>query len=208
MATKVIVKLPDEADYAVRIGSGIIEALGRSGRSVDAALSSSEKTTAMLRDIGIRVLDPNEVEGCDVYIDGADEVNPAFDMIKGGGACLTREKIVSSIAAKFVCIVDHSKLVKVLGTFPLPVEVIPMAARAVSASLAKLGGRPVKREGCITDNGCVIIDVHGLKITTPAKLEDEINGIPGVVTVGLFAHRGADVVLYADAGGEIVTKVR
>ena len=136
-----------------------------------------------------------------MYIDGADEVNDNFEMIKGGGACLTREKILASMAKTFVCIVDKSKLVSTLGKFPLPVEVIPMAREQVARSLRALGGNPVLREGCITDNGCEILDVHGLSITEPKALETQINAIPGVVTVGLFAHRGADVVLYATDEG-------
>ena len=131
----------------------------------------------------------------DVYVDGADEINPSREMIKGGGAALTREKIVAAISNKFVCIVDGSKAVEVLGEFPLPVEVIPMARSYVARQLVKLGGDPVYREGVTTDNGNVILDVHGLRITNAKQLENDVNAIAGVVTVGLFAHRGADVVI-------------
>lgn len=188
------------------VGSGstvvkFIEAIDRFKVKVDAAVSSSNKTTKMLTDIGIRVLDPNECEPYECYIDGADEVNPDFEMIKGGGACLTREKILASMASKFVCIVDKSKLVTTLGKFPLPVEVIPMARAQVARALKAMGGNPVLRQGCITDNGCEILDVHDFMIEDPKSVETAINAIPGVVTVGLFAHRGCEVVLFADDDG-------
>ena len=199
-------------DGILGVGSGstvvkFIEAIDRFKIKVDAAVSSSNKTTQLLQDIGIRVLDPNEVEPYAVYIDGADEVNPAFDMIKGGGACLTREKILASMAEKFICIVDKSKLVPTLGKFPLPVEVIPMGREQVARSLRALGGNPVLRQGCITDNGCEILDVHDFMIEDPLSMEAKINAIPGVVTVGLFAKRGADMVLYATEEG-VSVKVR
>ncbi len=204
-------------DYVPRkgilgVGSGstvvkFIEQLGKSGIHIDGAVSSSVKTTHLLEKIGVEVLDPNDVEGYDVYIDGADEVDPRFNLIKGGGACLTREKILTSMASKFVCIVDKSKLVDTLGAFPLPVEVIPMGREQVIRQLRKVtGGDPVLRKGCITDNGCQIVDVRGLKITDPVALEDAINAIPGVVTVGLFARRGAEVVLYSEEDGVQVRK--
>lgn len=188
------------------VGSGstvvkFIEQLGLTHAPVEATVSSSNKTTSLLEERGFKVLDPNTVEPYEVYIDGADEVDPAFHMIKGGGACLTREKILTSMAKKFVLIVDKSKLVQVLGKFPLPVEVIPMAREQVARTLRTLGGDPVLRKDCITDNGCEILDVHGLTITDPVDLEDKINAIPGVVTVGLFARRGADVILYATEEG-------
>ena len=148
-----------------------------------------------LKALGIEIFDCNDVSYLDVYVDGADEINPSREMIKGGGAALTREKIVAAISNKFVCIVDGSKAVEVLGEFPLPVEVIPMARSYVARQLVKLGGDPVYREGVTTDNGNVILDVHGLRITNAKQLENDVNAIAGVVTVGLFAHRGADVVI-------------
>lgn len=193
-------------DGILGVGSGstvvkFIEAIGKYKIKVDAAVSSSNKTTELLKGIGVRVLDPNECEPYGCYIDGADEVNPEFMMIKGGGACLTREKILASMAEKFVCIVDKSKLVDTLGRFPLPVEVIPMARCQVARTLKVMGANPVLRQGCITDNGCEILDLHDFMIESPITLEDEINAIPGVVTVGLFARRGCDVVLYATEDG-------
>lgn len=194
------------------VGSGstvvkFIEQIGLNHVKVEAAVSSSNKTTSLLEERGIKVLDPNTVAPYDVYIDGADEVDPEFHMIKGGGACLTREKILTSMAKKFVLIVDKSKLVQVLGKFPLPVEVIPMAREQVIRTLRELGGDPVLRQGCITDNGCEIVDVRGLTIDDPVALEDKINSIPGVVTVGLFARRGADVILYATEDGvQVINK--
>ncbi|MGN0916450.1 MAG: ribose-5-phosphate isomerase RpiA [Succinivibrio sp.] len=196
--------IPRNAVLGVGSGSTVmkfIEQIGLNKVPVSAAVSSSNKTTEALKAIGVNVVDPNTVEPYDVYIDGADEVDPQLNMIKGGGACLTREKILTSMAKKFICIVDKSKLVKTLGTFPLPVEVIPMGREQVARSLRKLGGEPVLREGCITDNGCEILDVHGLKITDPLAMEQRINQIPGVVTVGLFAFKGADVVLYSTEEG-------
>ena len=201
--------VPSHGILGVGSGSTVEKFIGQlhlSGIKVDAAVSSSVRTTKLLTDIGIRVLDPNECEPYEVYIDGADEVNESFDMIKGGGACLTREKILTSMASKFICIVDKSKLVTTLGRFPLPVEVIPMGREQVARSLRALGGDPVLRKGCITDNGCEILDVHGLKITDPKSLEAAVNAIPGVVTVGLFASRGADLVLYAEESGVKVKK--
>jgi len=184
----------------IGVGTGstvnhFIDALGSVKDEIKGAVSSSIASTEKLKGLGITVYDCNDVEKLDVYIDGADEINPSRDMIKGGGAALTREKIVAAISEKFVCIVDGTKAVDVLGKFPLPVEVIPMAREQVSRKLAALGGNPVYREGVITDNGNIIIDVHGLQITDPKGLEAELNNIPGVVTNGLFAHRGADVVI-------------
>ena len=204
VAQKALEFIPQNAILGVGSGSTVvkfIKAIQANGIKVQAAVSSSNATTKCLEEIGVKVLDPNTCEPYDVYIDGADEINENFDMIKGGGACLTREKILASMAKTFVCIVDKSKLVETLGKFPLPVEVIPMAREQVARTLRALGGEPKLREGCITDNGCEILDVHGLSITNAAELEDKINGIPGVVTVGLFAHRGADVVLYATDEG-------
>ena len=178
-----------------------IDALAAAKLDVKQAVSSSERSTAKLAEIGIEVLDLNDVEDLPVYIDGADEVDAGFHMIKGGGAALTREKIIAAVAATFVCIADASKRVDVLGSFPLPVEVIPMARRHVAGEMAKLGGRPVWREGVLTDNGNIILDVHGLAITDPVAAESRINQIVGVVTNGLFAARGADVLLLGAVDG-------
>jgi len=178
-----------------------IDALAAAGIAVPAAVSSSERSTRRLLGLGIRVVDLNEVEELPVYIDGADEIDARFCMIKGGGAALTREKIIAAVARRFVCIADASKRVAVLGRFPLPVEVIPLARSHVMRGLAALGGQPKWREGVTTDNGNVIIDVHGLRIDDPAGLEARINQIVGVVTNGLFAARGADVLLLGTPGG-------
>jgi len=178
-----------------------IDALAAAGIAVPAAVSSSERSTRRLLGLGIRVVDLNEVEELPVYIDGADEIDARFCMIKGGGAALTREKIIAAVARRFVCIADASKRVAVLGRFPLPVEVIPLARSHVMRGLAALGGQPKWREGATTDNGNVIIDVHGLRIDDPAGLEARINQIVGVVTNGLFAARGADVLLLGTPGG-------
>jgi ribose 5-phosphate isomerase A len=178
-----------------------IDALAAAKLDVKQAVSSSERSTAQLRAIGIEVLDLNEVDDLPVYIDGADEIDAGFHMIKGGGAALTREKIIAAVAQRFVCIADASKRVDVLGRFPLPVEVIPMARAHVARELAKLGGEPRWREGVVTDNGNVILDVHGLAITDPVATEARINEIVGVVTNGLFAARGADVLLLGEAAG-------
>lgn len=189
-----------EKDSIVGVGTGstvnhFIDALGTIKDDIKGAVSSSEASTEKLKGLGIEVFDCNEVANLDVYVDGADEINAARDMIKGGGAALTREKIVAAISDKFVCIVDGTKAVDVLGEFPLPVEVIPMARSYVAREMVKLGGDPVYREGVVTDNGNVILDVHGMQITNPKEMEDKINAIAGVVTAGLFAHRGADVVI-------------
>jgi len=172
--------------------------------SIEGAVSSSLVSTERLKKLGIPVFDLNEVGSLDVYVDGADEVTPLKHMIKGGGAALTREKIVAAASKTFVCIVDESKGVDVLGGFPLPVEVIPMARSYVARELVKLGGQPVWREGCITDNHGEILDVHNLYIREPIKLEEIINNITGVITVGLFAKRPADVVLIS-RGEEVIT---
>jgi len=188
------------------IGTGstvdlFIDALAAAGLVVTQAVSSSERSTAKLRAIGVEVLDLNSVEDLPVYIDGADEIDAGLSMIKGGGAALTREKIVAAVAQRFVCIADASKQVDVLGRFPLPVEVIPMARAYVARELAKLGGRPVWREGVVTDNGNLILDVHGLAIADPLAMEARINRIVGVVENGLFAARGADVLLLGSNDG-------
>jgi ribose 5-phosphate isomerase A len=178
-----------------------IDELGKIKDRIPGAVASSEATARRLAGHGIRVLDLNDVSELPVYVDGADEIDAGLSMIKGGGGALTREKIVAAVARKFVCIADASKQVAVLGRFPLPVEVIPMARAHVARELAKLGGEPVLRAGFTTDNGNVILDVKGLSITDPKALEARINGIVGVVTNGLFALRGADVALLAGADG-------
>jgi ribose 5-phosphate isomerase A len=168
---------------------------------IKGAVSSSNASTERLRKIGIPVLDLNKTGTLSIYVDGADEANRHLQLIKGGGAALTREKIVAAASRRFVCIVDGSKQVDVLGTFPLPIEVIPMAQSYVGRELVRLGGKPVLREGVTTDNGNVIIDLHGLAIVDPVKLETEINLITGVVCVGLFARRPADVLIVGTPDG-------
>ncbi|QWF71566.1 ribose-5-phosphate isomerase RpiA [Methylomonas paludis] len=171
---------------------------------IEGAVSSSIKTTEHLQKIGIPVLELNQTGDLDVYVDGADEVTPHKKMLKGGGGALTREKIIGSASRKFVCIVDETKAVDVLGKFPLPVEVLPLARSYVARELVKLGGQPVLRENFISDNGCEILDVHNLTILDPVALEQTINNIPGVLTNGLFALRGADIVLIGK-GSEVIT---
>jgi ribose 5-phosphate isomerase A len=195
-----------EDDMMVGVGTGstvnhFIAALAPWKNRIAGAVSSSEASTKRLRDVGIEVRDLNGTDGCDLYVDGADEVTEHLAMIKGGGGALTREKIVAQASRTFVCIADASKLVPVLGRFPLPVEVIPMARSLVARQIVRMGGRPVLREGFVTDNGNVILDVHGLAITDPAALESELNQLPGVVTNGLFARRPADVLLLGSPGG-------
>jgi len=181
--------------------NALIDQLGGWRGRLKGAVSSSEASTARLAALGIPVLDLNDVPDLDLYIDGADEATRQRQLIKGGGAALTREKIVAAAARNFVCIIDDTKLVDTLGRFPLPVEVIPMARSLVARELERLGGRPVWRAGTVTDNGNHILDVHGLRITDPPGLERSINQITGVVTVGLFAARPADVLLVgSDAG--------
>ena len=196
--------LVDGALVGVGTGSTVncfIDALASVKERITGAVSSSERSSERLRAHGIRVLDANEVDALPVYIDGADEIDHAGCMIKGGGAALTREKIVADLAERFVCIADESKLVGRLGRFPLPVEVIPMAARLVARRLRALGGQPVLREGVVTDNGGHLIDVRGLVIDDPAALEREINQWPGVVTVGIFARNRASVCLLGTPQG-------
>jgi ribose 5-phosphate isomerase A len=200
------------ADGVVGVGTGstancFISELGKIKHRIDAAVASSEATAARLKALGIRVVELNAVDALPVYVDGADEVTRHLAMIKGGGGALTREKIVAAVADKFVCIADASKRVEVLGKFPLPVEVIPMARSHVARELVRLGGQPRWREGFVTDNGNVILDVHGLSILNPIELEATINQITGVVTNGLFARRGADVLLLGtERGVETITK--
>ena len=190
----------------VGVGTGstarlFIEALATMKDRIAGAVASSEDTKRRLEGHGIKVFDLNDVTDIPVYIDGADEITPEMHMIKGGGGALTREKIVSAVAQKFVCIADGSKLVDVLGKFPLPVEVIPMARAYVARELTRLGGTPVLREGFVTDNGNLILDVKGLQIVDPEDLETRINQIVGVVTNGLFACRPADVCLLGTSTG-------
>ena len=190
----------------VGVGTGstvncFIDALASMKQDILGAVSSSAASSTRLRAHGIPVLDINAQAGIPVYIDGADEIDHGGCMIKGGGAALTREKIVADTAARFICIADESKLVRTLGNFPLPVEVIPMAAAQIARKLAALGGAPSLRHGVVTDNGCHIIDVRGLHITDPLALEQEINQWPGVVSVGFFARNKASVCLLGTAQG-------
>ncbi len=195
-----------DEDSIIGVGTGstancFIDALAAVKHLFDGAVASSEASAERLKSHGIPVYDLNSVDGMDFYIDGADEINEHLEMIKGGGAALTREKIVAAVAKKFVCVADESKMVGMMGTFPLPVEVVPMARSHVARELVKLGGDPVWREGVITDNGGQILDVHNLKIQSPMQLESDINQITGVITNGLFAQRGADVLLLGTQDG-------
>jgi len=193
-------------DIIVGVGTGstvnhFIDALAGRRERILGAVSSSEASSARLAAHGIAVLDLNGIDELPVYVDGADEIDGGFAMIKGGGGALTREKIVAAVARRFICICDASKRVATLGRYPLPVEVIPMARAHVARELARLGGEPRLREGFVTDNGNLILDVHGLEIRNPVGLEGELNQIVGVVTNGLFARRGADLLLRAADGG-------
>ena len=195
-----------DEDSIVGVGTGstancFIDALAAVKHLFDGAVASSEASAERLKSHGIPVYDLNSVDGMDFYIDGADEINEHLEMIKGGGAALTREKIVAAVAKKFVCVADESKMVGMMGAFPLPVEVVPMARSHVARELVKLGGDPVWREGVVTDNGGQILDVHNLKIQSPIQLESEINQITGVITNGLFAQRSADVLLLGTQDG-------
>lgn len=178
-----------------------IDALGEAKIPLKGAVSSSVRSEKKLREIGVPIIDLNNVDGMSVYIDGADEIDPQFNLIKGGGGALTREKIVADAAAQFVCIADQSKLVNVLGQFPLPVEVLPMAQASVARKLTQLGGQVKLREGFVTDNGNVILDVSGLSIQDPVAMESTINQWPGVVTNGIFAIRPANVCLIGTQNG-------
>ena len=200
-ATKYVVE-----DTVIGVGTGstanlFIDELARMKNRIAGAVASSERSAVRLKGHGIRVLDLNSVNELPVYIDGADEITEHLAMIKGGGGALTREKIVAAVAKKFVCIADESKLVPVLGKFPLPVEVISMARAYVARQMVKLGGQPKLREGFATDNGNVVLDVWGLSILNPLELETSVNNIAGVVTNGLFARRGADVLLLGTKTG-------
>ncbi len=195
-----------ESGMVLGVGTGstvnaFIDELVSSGRRLDGAVSSSEATSEKLREAGIKVLDLNHVGGLELYIDGADEVDEHQRLIKGGGGALTREKVIAEASRRFVCIVDESKCVPVLGDFPLPVEVVPMARALVARKLVGLGGRPELRADCVTDNGNLILDVRKLDLVDPVEVEREINQIPGVVTNGLFARRPADLVLVAGERG-------
>ena len=196
--------VPDGSIIGVGTGSTVnhfIDGLANIRDRVIGAVSSSDASSARLQSVGIELLDLNDVTDLPVYIDGADEIDPGFAMIKGGGGALTREKVVAAVATRFICICDQSKRVDCLGAFPLPVEVLPMARAYVERELTRLGGRPALREGVITDNGNLILDLHGLRIRDPRRVETEINQIVGVVANGLFAHRGADVLLLASPSG-------
>ena len=194
-------------DTIVGVGSGstvnlFIEALGTMRNQIKGAVAASKNSEALLRKQGIEVFSANDVDSLDIYVDGADEINPQKMMIKGGGAALTREKIVAALAKTFICIVDKSKQVEVLSAeFPLPVEVIPMARSRVARKLASLGGAPEYREGVVTDNGNIILDVYRFPILEPIEMEKNLNNIAGVVTNGIFALRGADIVIVGTPEG-------
>lgn len=195
-----------KADSVIGIGTGstancFIDALAAHKGSFESAVASSEASAERLRSHGIEVVDLNSVSGIEVYVDGADEFDPHLNLVKGGGGALTREKIVAAASKEFVCIVDQTKQVDVLGAFPLPVEVIPMARSYVARELAKLGVQPEYRQGFVTDNGNIILDVHDMEILNPKGLERELNDLVGVVTNGLFALRPADIVLMATPEG-------
>jgi ribose 5-phosphate isomerase A len=197
-------RLDDRTVLGIGTGSTancFIELLGGIRAAVQAAVASSEASAARLRALGIPVLDLNVADGVDVYVDGADEADDSLRLIKGGGAALTREKIVAAVAREFVCIADESKLVARLGAFPVPVEVIPMARSHVGRAIVRLGGDPVYRAGVATDNGNVILDVHGLDLHDPDAMESALNDITGVVCNGIFAHRRADLLLLAGQAG-------
>ncbi|MGH8760552.1 MAG: ribose-5-phosphate isomerase RpiA [Burkholderiales bacterium] len=204
VAKAAIAHVPEDCIVGVGTGSTanfFIDELARIKGRLEGAVASSEVTAARLKAAGIRVFDLNSVDELPVYVDGADEVTRHLHMIKGGGGALTREKIVAAVAGKFVCIADEAKLKDVLGAFPLPVEVIPMARSYVARELVRLGGHPELRQGFATDNGNIILDVRGLAIVNPVALEGEINQIVGVVANGLFARRGADVLLLGTRDG-------
>jgi ribose 5-phosphate isomerase A len=191
---------------ALGVGTGstvnfLIDAMDRFRGDLAAVVASSRATEARLRARGFTVVELDQAGDLDLYVDGADEANKHFHLVKGGGGALTREKILAAASRKFVCIIDNSKWVATLGKFPLPVEVIPMARSWVARQFVKLRGQPVWRENFVTDNGNQILDVHNLQITNPPELESRLNQIPGIVTVGLFANRPADVILIADDGG-------
>jgi ribose 5-phosphate isomerase A len=204
VARAAIRHVPDGEIIGVGTGSTadfFIDELATIRSRIKGAVASSERSAQRLAALGIPLFNLNDVEALAVYVDGADEIDAGFSMIKGGGGALTREKIVAAVARTFVCIADQSKLVRLLGQFPLPVEVIPMAGAHVARELVRLGGSPRQRADFVTDNGNVIIDVHGLRIDAPAAFEQRIDSIVGVVTNGLFARRGADVLLLGTPDG-------
>ncbi len=199
-----------ENDMLLGVGSGstvhfFIESLKKVKAKIEAAVATSTVTAEKLKAIGIPVIDLNSVNELPVYVDGADEINQAKQMIKGGGGALTREKIVAAVSKKFVCIADQSKKVDLLGTFPVALEVIPMARSYVAREVVKLGGTPIYRQGFVTDNGNVILDIHNLKILEPVSFEQKLNNIVGIVTNGIFAMRPADVLLLATDKGVVRT---
>jgi len=200
-----------EDDSIIGVGTGstanfFIDALAEIKHRIEGAVASSNATAERLKSHGIAVLEINSVDRISIYVDGADESNKVLHLIKGGGGALTREKIVADVADKFICIVDETKLVSQLGEFPLPIEVIPMARSQVAREIVKLGGNPVYRNGFVTDNGNIILDVHNLKINQPVALETELNNLVGVVCNGLFARRHADILLVGNSSG--VTELR
>ena len=200
-----------ENGMIVGIGTGstanhFIDLLAGIKGKIDGTVASSEASAERLRGHGIPVMDLNAAGELSIYVDGADESNEQLHLIKGGGGALTREKIVAAASEKFICIADDSKLVPYLGKFPLPIEVIPMAQSLIARQIVKLGGKPVLREDFITDNGNIILDVHNLEIMEPVKMEEEINQWAGVVTVGIFAHRPADVLILGSEGGPKIIK--
>lgn len=195
-----------EDGVTLGVGTGstvnfLIDLLPEVRNKISAIVSSSNASTERLQALGFQVSSLNDVGDVDVYIDGADEATKRFQLIKGGGGALTREKIVAGAARKFVCIVDETKLVGMLGKFPLPIEVIPMAQSFIARQMVKMHGQPILRQGFVTDNGNVILDVHNLQITNPLEMETRINQMPGVVSVGIFAHRPANVLLIGTPTG-------
>ena len=195
---------PDRLKLGIGTGSTaecFIRGLARLRSRVEATVASSVRSEALLKEMGLPVVDLNQVESLDAYIDGADEINPNLEMIKGGGAALTREKIVASAAETFVCIADETKLVEVLGAFPIPIEVIPMARSVIARQLVALGGQPVWREGVVTDNGNWILDLHGMVVDDPESLEKHLETLPGVVCSGIFAMNPAQLALLGGGGG-------
>jgi len=195
-----------EPGMTLGVGTGstvnfLIEMLPEVREKIERVVSSSKASTALLEESGFEVSTLNEVGDYDIYIDGADESNKRLQLVKGGGGALTREKVLAAAARRFICIVDETKLVGMLGSFPLPIEVVPMAQQLVSRSMLKMRGQPIWREGFITDNGNHILDIHDLPISNPLEMEARINRIPGVVTVGIFAHRPADILLIGGDSG-------
>lgn len=198
-------------DTIIGIGTGsttsyFIDALKFIKNKIKGAVSSSVRTSEKLKKIGIKLFNLNDVNHLDIYIDSADEINNNLEMIKGGGAALTREKIIATAAKKFICIVDENKLVNILGKFPLPIEVMKIARSLVSREIVRLGGLPIYRQGVVTDNGNIILDIHNLVILNPLMMEKEMNSIPGIITVGLFAKRRADIALIGNSQGVKIIK--